>query len=182
MQTGSVDLLSVCSSNVRAFTSHDPPHLQLDRERPRAGMSAHGHNSISNCVRAARNGSEEASLFTEREHEPAPLKAKEQLLLQSLRKSATKGPHLQRKAATAKKRAAVAVEDRDFGVAVASRGSGLLPRAAPAPAPAPAATQAQRRDAPVVAKVFASKAERQHAQTAVWAPPQLGAGASSGRI
>ena len=109
-------------------------------------MSAHGHNSISNCVRAARNGSEEASLFTELSEEPAPLKAKEQLLLQSLR---AKGPHLQRKAAKA-----------------------VAPRAAPAPAPA-ATQEAPRRGAPVAAKVFASKAERQHGQRAVWAPPKL---------
>ena len=101
-------------------------------------MSAHGHNSISNCVRAARNGSEEASLFTELIHEPAPLKAKEQLLLQSLR---AKGPHLQRKAAKA-----------------------VAPRAAPAPAPA-ATQEAPRRVAPVAAKVFASKAERRHGST-----------------
>ena len=40
-------------------------------------MSAHGHNSISNCVRAARTGKEQVSLFTEPTAESAPLKAKE---------------------------------------------------------------------------------------------------------
>ena len=100
-------------------------------------MSAHGHNSISNCVRAARTGKEQVSLFTEPTAEPAPLKAKERLLLQSLR---AEGPHLQRKAATA------------------------VPARAEGAAAAPAAPRAPRRDAPVVAKVYASKAERRRAK------------------
>ena len=100
-------------------------------------MSAHGHNSISNCVRAARTGKEQVSLFTEPTAEPAPLKAKERLLLQSLR---AEGPHLQRKAATA----------------VAARAEGA--------AAAPAAPRAPHRNAPVVAKVYASKAERRRAK------------------
>ena len=106
-------------------------------------MSAHGHNSISNCVRAARTGKEQVSLFTEPTAEPAPLKAKERLLLQSLR---AEGPHLQRKAATA------------------------VPARAEGAAAAPAARPAPRRDAPVVAKVYASKAERRRAKKQARAP------------
>jgi len=105
-------------------------------------MSAHGHNSISNCVRAARTGKEQVSLFTEPTAEPAPLKAKERLLLQSLR---AEGPHLQRKAATA------------------------VPARAEGAAAAPAAPRA-RSDAPVVAKVYASKAERRRAKKQARAP------------
>ena len=83
------------------------------------------------------------SLFTEPTAEPAPLKAKERLLLQSLR---AEGPHLQRKAATA------------------------VPARAEGAAAAPAAPRDSRRDAPVVAKVYASKAERRRAKKQARAP------------
>ena len=156
------DTIDICFRLGIVCVSFTPQLLELAPSRTSVqgwAMSAHGHNSISNCVRAARNGSEEASLFTELIHEPAPLKAKEQLLLQSLR---AKGPHLQRKAAKA-----------------------VAPRAAPAPAPA-ATQEAPRRVAPVAAKVFASKAERRHGQRAAWAPPRVpvpphGASGGSGR-
>ena len=119
-----------------------PPRAELasrssDASVQPTAMSAHGHNSISNCVRAARTGKEQVSLFTEPTAEPAPLKAKERLLLQSLR---AEGPHLQRKAATA------------------------VPARAEGAAAAPAAPRDSRRDAPVVAKVYASKAERRRAK------------------
>jgi hypothetical protein len=127
-----------------------PPRAELapTGASTHGGMSAHGHNSISNCVRAARNGKEEVSLFTEPTAEPAPLKAKERLLLQSLRAEGPRaaGPHLQRKATTAE------------------------PARAEGAAAAPAAPPASRRGAPVLAKVYASKAERRRAKKQARAP------------
>lgn len=113
-------------------------------------MAAYGCNSISNCVRAARTGNEEASIFAEsQEDEPAPLDAKGLALLQSLRANT---PHLQRKAATTNKSAAVAEEEA------------ATSRAAAAP------TQVRRRDPPATKK-FASAAEKRKAKKQAKAPP-----------